>query len=397
MGKRFASTVAFAAVLAIGSSSAHAQPACSTVTNPLYVAGGSGSQPLIRRVGQRLAALGAGAPFNIVFHSTTTCVALDMLLNATALPSGNTGQYYDGTGTVATCSFPIGNTIVPDAVVMGNGAPLCPLAPSPLPAALADYLGPVSSVSMIVHKMSTEQSISAEAIARMYTMGAAANIAPWNNESFIYHRNDTAFTQLYVAMAAGISPTGWVGTDASTSTNTITLVGGTGNEQNRIGFVTSEIADGNSGAVHALAYQHTGQSCGYWPDSTSGALDKANVRNGQYYLWGPTHFYAWLDAPGGNFVSARAGQFLELLSEITPIANVSVVDASIQAGNIPACAMHVTRTTDLGPIMSYAPPEPCGCYYEQHAAGSTACAACVMSTDCPNATDVCRLGYCEAY
>jgi hypothetical protein len=74
---------------------------------------------------------------------------------------------------------------------------------------------------------------------------------------------------------------------------------------------------------------------------------------------------------------------------------VPVLDLTIDNGNIPECAMQVWRDTDLGPLYSYAPSDPCSCYFEQRAAGATTCASCSATTPC--ASGVCRRGYCEVY
>jgi hypothetical protein len=392
MSRRLFGAIAFAVASLAFAASAAAQPACSTLSSPVYVSGASGSAPLMRWVSAQLKT--AGEPLTIVFVSTTTCVAIDAIVNST--PATGTATYWLADGTAQTCALPMVTGRVVDMALAGTGSELCPLAPNPLPSTIGHYLGPISSMSIIVHHTSTETSISAEALRAIYTMGAAANVAPWNDNVFIFKRNDTASTQLWTAVAAGISPSGWFGTDTVTSTAMITAVGGAGNESKRFGFATSEIVDANPGAVHALAYQHTGQTCGYWPDSTSTARDKANVRNGQYWLWGSIHFYAVVDG-SGMFVNNQAKALIELITgAVPPPAGVSVVDATIKSGNVPTCAMRVMRTTDVGPVASYAPPNPCGCYYEYEANGSTSCASCAV-TPCANPTDVCRNDFCEAY
>ena len=55
------------------------------------------------------------------------------------------------------------------------------------------------------------------------------------------------------------------------------------------------------------------------------------------------------------------------------------------------------REGTAGAVSSYAPEEPCGCYFEAIATGNTAvCDVCATSDDC-NGTEECRFGYCEAY
>ena len=62
--------------------------------------------------------------------------------------------------------------------------------------------------------------------------------------------------------------------------------------------------------------------------------------------------------------------------------------------------MNVWRDGDLGELYSYAPPEPCACYFEKTVpGGSTSCKACTADADCASvsANSKCRLNLCEAY
>jgi hypothetical protein len=72
-------------------------------------------------------------------------------------------------------------------------------------------------------------------------------------------------------------------------------------------------------------------------------------------------------------------------------------NALIAGANVPQCAMRVRRAGDLGPISSWAPPVPCGCYFERQATGATACTACSSDANCSGANPKCRSGFCEAY
>ena len=63
-----------------------------------------------------------------------------------------------------------------------------------------------------------------------------------------------------------------------------------------------------------------------------------------------------------------------------------------------SCAMQVTRDGTVGAVSSYAPSEPCGCYFEAIATGSASvCATCDGDGDCNEDAPKCRHGYCEPY
>ena len=48
---------------------------------------------------------------------------------------------------------------------------------------------------------------------------------------------------------------------------------------------------GGGARTGALAFQANGQTKAYYADSTSGARDRQNVRDGHYPIWGPVHFF----------------------------------------------------------------------------------------------------------
>ena len=160
-------------------------------------------------------------------------------------------------------------------------------------------------------------------------------------------------------------------------------------------MVGGDIADTNRDKVKTLAYQHTDQTCGYWPDSTPNSYDKKNVRTGQYYLWNPEYFEAKTSDAHTTIADPDVAKFIGYLTgKVAPPTGIVVTDVEIAAKVVPKCAMQVWRDTDFGPQYSYAPPEPCGCYFDFKTTGFTSCTSC-KTTAC--ATGVCRNTFCEAY
>ncbi len=173
--------------------------------------------------------------------------------------------------------------------------------------------------------------------------------------------------------------------------------------------------------LRPLAFQAKGQECGYLPDSSSTAHDKINVRQGRYAIWGPEHLIVNVDANGNpvgqNANTAAVQTVLNALVATSKApaaasgdgglddADEGTLIAAISApatGVIPQCAMQVSRTTEIGPEMSYPPPAACSCAFEM-AAGSlvaghvcTACTAANAATVCTGSTLACHFGYCEA-
>ena len=351
----------------------------------MYGAGGSAQKPLIKQVATRLSA--AAPPTTVIYQSANgACAGFQALAAPTAITG--TASYWDATGKESTCNLSItGDTAV--FASTGNSAPLCPGVAS-LPAGLGDFLGPVQSFDFIVNKQSSETSISAAAAYFVFGFGNAGQAAPWTDESQIFRRDQNSGATIFVSLATGIPPAKFKGVDAKSNSGTVTDVSG-GDAQKAIGYVSGEVADANRSAVKVLAYQHTGQTCGYWPDSSPSAFDKQNVRNGQYWIWGPTHFFAAVDG-GGAITDPGAAA---VLSFFTGTVTQDVLDGEIAAGTVPRCAMQAWRDTDLDALYSYAPAEPCGCYFDQKATGTTSCASCSADADCGTAGAHCRFGYCE--
>jgi hypothetical protein len=366
---------------------------CESLPKPLvYGVGGSAQRPLFSKLGAKLAA--SSEPLTVVYASPGACFAMDAFKPDGDYKLTGTANYTLGDGMEKTCQLPTAG-VKAGFGSMQVGPTLCPNVEK-LYDGVGDFEGPVSTTNFIVPVQSSQNSISAEAAYFVFGFGDQGQADPWTDNNLIIRRNETSAVQLYVALAAGVPPSKFKGIDAMTNGNSIKFVADATNKEAAIGFVSGENADQNRETVRTLAYQHKGQTCGYWPDSSATKFDKANVRNGQYYLWGPTHLFAKIDADG-KITDESARKLLGYLSgDVTPPSDVNILDVTIANGNIPQCAMQVKRSGDLGPISSFQPDEPCGCYYEAKATGNTACDKCESSDDCASGdAKVCRHGYCE--
>ena len=385
--RRLAAFVAAgAAMCAAGSASA--QTACASLPNPLYGLGGSAQKPLIGRVAAQIA-----STMTVVYAAPGACNGINALIGPTTA-TGN-ASYWTADGIEHTCTLPVTGQAI-DFANMATGPTQCPGVDT-LPPDIGDFTGPVSAFNFIVPTASTEQSISAEAAYIVYGFGAQSQLAPWTNESVLIRRDQNSAATIAIALSIGLPPNRFLGVDALTNGNSVTLVAGASgtNANAALGYVSAENADANRATVRTLAYQHFGQTCGYWPDSSATSFDKRNVRSGQYWIWAPTHFYAYVDGTG-EITNARARDFIGYFTDaVNAPTGVNMLDIEIRNGNIPRCAMNVWRTSDLGPLMSYQPAEPCGCYFEQVATGATTCTACTTNAECPSSASVCRHNFCE--
>lgn len=362
---------------------------CADLPSPIYGIGGSAPNQLFSKVAKALS--GANPPQTIVYQSPGACHGPDAILNGTKITG--TANYWDAAGAQQSCDLPL--TGVTAEFGAGSTYPtLCP-GITTLPPTFGDFLGPIEAFDFIVPKASSQTSISAAAAYFAYGFGATGQAAPWTDEAALVKRDQNSAAGLLIALAIGVPIAKFKGVDGKSNGNTVTLVSTATNAEGALGFVSHETAEGAAASVNVLAYQQTGQSCAYWPSSTSTSFDKQNVRNGHYPLWSSLHFFATVDG-NGKPTNANAAKLIGWFKgTVAPPAGVDIDQISVKVGTILDCAMEVKRSTDFGELTPYAPDEPCGCYFEAVSTGTTACTACAADTDCPVSATHCRKGYCE--
>ena len=399
--------------------------ACPDLPNAIYGSGGSAVTSTLGRVAVALRSL--PEPITVFWHDPGACPGFKYVVESQGglLATDSTGtsvKYWDANGTQQTCDA----VNVPlDFSHMGNTADYCTEFPNGTPANFGDFLAPVQTLNFITDKDSSQKSISAEALYYIFGLGAeAADIAPWTNPGHLVFRQrgsfvhqlgaDAIFGELTKVYYDHPSVSGRLGVEVQTNGQSVSSVAsaGNGNPESPLGYVSGNAADTATAQVKTLAFRYFGQECAYWPSSSEAAKDKINVRQGLYALWTPGHFYAPTNSSGA-IISNRAGadateraaiaervqKFIGWFTGSLPAPTVTppILERIIAAGDIPLCAMQVTRDGTFGAVSSYAPDEPCGCYYEAIATGNSAvCDACSTDDDCTG-TQKCRFNYCEAY
>jgi hypothetical protein len=395
---------AAAALLAVVSASGKAFAVdCTTLPSPIYAIGGSSQQPIFAKVGTALSKL--TPPQTFIYQSSGgSCSGVNAIINNQ--PIAGNGTYWDATGAALTCTFTVSQPA--DLGVSGTYPTYCP-GITQVPAGVGDFLGPVQSFDFIVPYQSSQSSISAEAAYFVFGFNAGAStpsypVAPWTVPADIITRNNQSGAAIILALALNVpladltkAGAGFF-TDGKNNAGSLNAVAGaTGPAiEATLGFVSSEVAEGAPPMkVNVLAYQHKGQQCGWLPSSSSTVFDKVNVRNGHYALWANIHFLAAVDSTNTP-TNANAKKVIGWFRDTaTPPGGVDVDALTIQAGAVIDCAMEVKRTTDMGPLLPYAPAAPCGCYFTKTATGSTSCPTCNTNADCPVSATNCRKGYCE--
>ncbi|MET0593636.1 MAG: hypothetical protein ABW133_13110 [Polyangiaceae bacterium] len=371
------------------STSAHAD--CNTLANPLYVVGSTAVKPYLAAIAR--IELAQTPPVTILYAEQGSCVGVSAVLNAT--PAAGPFAFWDAAGTEQSCTVPA--PVTAHIGVSDVFATSCLRLPGGLPSNVGDFLGPVQSMAFVAPKGSTQTTISAEAAYYVYGFGSGSGADPWVDEARIFQRDASSGTQRMIAAAIAVDGTTWRGTRTTGSGDMRAKVTAALPSEGAIGILSSEVAQENRNTLRVLAYQHYGQSCGYFPDKDETSNEKQNVRDGHYAIWGPLHLFTLMGS-NGYPASAQAADVIGFMTGTRAAPNgLDLVALEAEHHVIPQCAMQVSRTDEIGPMSSFAPPQSCGCYYEKVANGSTSCMPCSNKTDCPTATPFCNYGYCEAH
>jgi len=310
------------------------------------VTGSSASQPVLQAISGLLAA--ESTPITLVYVKSESCAGVATFTSGTAVAAAATS--WPG-GVATTCNFAAGTAPLPDASASDVFSSTCPNIT--LTASQKEVQGPVQAMTFIAHPSSTESSISQEAakVVLKNIANASFHITPWTDATNIFIRPGGATgsgTRGMIGVALGLADGDW---DASLvvkagSGDVLAAVAGDQAAANAsLGILSVTVADKNrvgctaTGCtpVKVLAFQAKDQSCGYFPDSTASSLDKLNVREGRYWVWGPLHFITAVDGTGKPVSSSVPGTndaaVQALITAVTmPTGNV-ITDASKQANH----------------------------------------------------------------
>ena len=389
-------TTLFAGLLVAFGARAAGAAECAALPTPVFATGSTAAKPLLAENGKIMAA--QTPPTTVVYLGGGSCTGVDAILSGTPIMGSGTSalSYWDSTGAELKCDITSASGVTAHIGISDVFATTCFMLPGGLPASVSDVLGPVQAMTFVAHRISLEKAISAEAAYNIYGFGGQSGVPPWTFEGLIFRRDALSGTQAMIATAIGVPADRWKGTPTTSSSDLLTRLGMANFPNQSIGILSAEVAQDNRSTVKVLAYQNFGQTCAIFPDSSESANDKANVRSGQYPIWGPLHLFVKLNASGYP-VNAKAGEVVGTLAGTRPApAGLDLVKIEAQRHAVPQCAMRVRRTQEMGPAMSFTPPAACGCYYEAVATNSTTCKPCATATECPASAPACSYGYCEA-
>jgi len=370
----------------------------------IYITGSSAVKPIIAALGPILFASNT-RPSTIVYRSQGSCNGVSATVAGVPMaPAGSTTSaiFWDpNSNTLAAgsttakeekCVFTNPPTaIFADIGVSDVFAQTCGQALQGLPQGIADFQGPIQSMTFAVPKGSKESSISAEAA---YLLFGLAKLPPWTDNLFIHRRNETSGTQQMIATAIGVDAKVWTGTNGGSSDGVFAAMSGVVDQataDKSIGILAADYSARPE--LKQLAYQHYGQRCGYRPDVQP--LDKRNTREGRYAIWGPLHLFTQVDAGSGLAKKQEARDIIAYLTGTEPPPlGVDLIRTEVGLHIVPPCAMKVQRKSEIGPMTPFKPARACGCAFDKEAVGTTSCKSCTTNAQCTG-TESCNFGFCE--
>jgi len=366
---------------------------CATLPNPVYVTGSTAAKPLLIELSKYLAS--QPSPVTIVYLGQGSCTGVGAILNGTLIQgSGTTAlSTWDATGTEKKCD--VTTPVAADVGISDVFASTCFTLPGGLPGNVVDFWGPVQSMTFVVPMGSPEVSISAEAAYCVFGFGNDSGVAPWTDETVIFKRDTSSGTQRMISAAIGVPAEKWKGAATTGSSDLLQKLTLASPREKTIGILAADVAQDNRTVLKVLAYQHTKQSCGYFPDRDATSNEKANIRDGHYAIWGPLHLFSRVDNSGYPLKSSAGDVIGYLAGSKSAPGQLDLVFLEAQRHVVPQCAMRVKRAQELGPMLPFEPVGSCGCYYEKVANGATKCTPCQRQVDCPASAPVCSYGYCE--
>jgi len=380
----------------------------------VYITGSSAAVPFLRQIAQQLVAQNV----YIVYESTGSCIGVDAVLNGTVMTTGPTAPaltatYWDSAASAGVpCDLPA-EGVTADIGASDVFAQSCAGFEFANLDALQvrDAHGPIQTMTFAVPTNSAYTEISAEAAYFAFGFGAegglrdpSGNFAIWNDENYLFKRSASSGTQAMLAAAIGVPASQWRGKAHKSSADVAASIQAAAQKPETanaaLGILAADYIDTNNlrAQIRVLAFQDTDQHCAVFPDSTSTAKDKRNVRDGHYPIWGPLHLLLRVDGQGKPLNAANRQAVTDIigyLSGTKALPNqVPLLDLYAQSGLVPECAMHVARSKDGGNLFPYQPPNACSCLFDYKATGSTTCTKCAVQGDCGSG-ETCSQGYCE--
>jgi hypothetical protein len=385
-----------------------ADPFCdnlpSPAPTPIYLAGSSALAPIFNVIGPKIAAQTSNA-YTIVYTNSGSCNGVNTIFGSGVVTGGGTTTYYPASFSSAggakppTCTLPAGGVTI-SLALSDVDATLCP-NPSPKPADVQDFQGPVNDMVIVVPQTSTQQAISAEDAYLVFGLGANGGVSPWIDPNFYFIRSNSSGTRAMIAANSQLGKNPWQGqaqTGSDGVFNNVVMQANLSTAEKAIGILGQDYYDAgnNRTSIKALAFRAFNQLKAYWPDSSLTARDRKNVRDGHYKIWGYVHMLA--KAASNTPTDPKAAYFIGLMQGTVAGQGFDTQDAVTDAHLTPTCAMHVTHDIEGADQKPFSADAPCDCSFEARATGATpmGCVACTGTGQGTCTSGMCRKGFCES-
>jgi hypothetical protein len=394
---------------------------CSSLPGTIvYIESGDTQQALLKKLGRQLRDT---ANITIVYWLTGSCTLTPNLYNGTPIAAGQVMNYIPSTSenpswttanAESTCT--VATPTPPGLGISALYPASCQLGGPDAGSSIGLIDGPVQAYTFIVPPSqfaSDGMAIYAEEAHAALGQHKGAGLVTWNattewnDPTQMFFRPTTKSTLVSTAfniqLTAAVMAQGAV--QKAASSDVLSAVAAA-TSANAIGILGDEVYDSQGrGKVNVLAFKAFGQNHAYFPDSTSTAFDKQNIRDGHYSMWSPTVYITKVDQrsmpldPAIRYITDTVtgnaaamppdgGAPIDGLADITGV------------GLTPGCAMQVTRATpqDGTPISAAATAPTCTCYFLSKIPGATGtppdCTACTDNGPCTGG-QTCVRGFCE--
>jgi hypothetical protein len=375
-------------------------PPCASLPSPrVYITGSNAIEPVLRELGPILAK--NKEPKTIIYQRQSSCRGMEAIVHSKKI-TGVAHHWNDG--EKVECTLDAGGTAA-DIGSCDVFATTCQDFFGGFPSYVRDYNnGPIQAMILVVPETNTQTQKVISREAAYFIYGLEGGAAPWVDPEHILRRDASSGTQAMIAEAIKVPVSRWRGKLMATTQEMYNALKATppADAEKTIGIYDVVNGAGTEDVVRVLAFQAKDQRCGFFPDTTPGDLDKRNVRDGHYAIWGPLHLFLKVNA-GGDPVSESAKAVVDYITGTKTLDDDPKVDRyrllRIQAEGhlVPQCAMRVTRRTELGDLEPFTPAAPCTCFYESVVTKTTTCKACTSDVSCPSEAPRCRYGFCEPF
>lgn len=377
---------------------------CSSLAEPrVYITGSNAVKPILAQLGAILSNPSGENHVTLIYQPQSSCLGAKAILEDDRIEGAAVYWLKSGASTKElACDLDPGGTLA-DIGACDVFASTCQPLPNGLPSTVKDNQGPIQAMTFIAPNGSDEKTISQEAAYFVYGFGAASGVTPWSDPEHILRRDVSSGTQRMIGEAIDVPSARWQGrTMANTSEMRETVQTASGEEAKKtIGIFDVINGDPARVALKVLAFQASGQRCGFWPDSSNGVnvRDKRNVRDGHYPIWGPLHLFLRV-SESGEATKAMAKLVVDYIVGTKQLPNdtdaIHLLTILGEGSLVPQCAMRVRRTQEMGPLEPFTPESPCSCIFDYITTKQTSCKQCKGNADCTEPGSRCSLGYCEA-